>query len=133
MKKLLTFFLTALLAFGVGWAETTSDTYNFNSKSWGTTEDVSWNGSRDAYAYVTANAPWGVQVTTATSPVTVTSPTSYNNISKVELYYGSTSKAVGTISVSVAGTQIAYSGDTRSAIPVIPVHSVAGFQYRRQN
>ena len=27
----------------------------------------------------------------------------------------------------------AYSGDTRSAIPVIPVHSVADFQYRRQN
>ena len=28
---------------------------------------------------------------------------------------------------------IAYSGDTRSAIPVIPVHSVVDFQYRRQN
>ena len=27
----------------------------------------------------------------------------------------------------------AYSGDTRSAIPVIPVHSVVDFQYRRQN
>ena len=31
------------------------------------------------------------------------------------------------------GDIIAYSGDTRSAIPVIPVHSVVDLQYRRQN
>ena len=27
----------------------------------------------------------------------------------------------------------AYSGDSRSAIPVIPVHSVVNFQYRRRD
>ena len=36
-------------------------------------------------------------------------------------------------SVDVKNFKDAYSGDTRSAIPVIPVHSVADFQYRRQN
>lgn len=37
------------------------------------------------------------------------------------------------IIVSSIGIYHAYSGDTRSAIPVIPVHSVVDLQYRRQN
>lgn len=49
MKKLLTFLLTALLAFGVGWAETV--TLDFTSNTWGlptsntTTETTYTNGS----------------------------------------------------------------------------------------
>ena len=35
--------------------------------------------------------------------------------------------------LSNRGVSGAYSGDTRSAIPVIPVHSVVDLQYRRQN
>ena len=46
MKKLLTFLLTALLAFGVGWAETVTDfqeTFNTNSGTGG--NDDAWSGS----------------------------------------------------------------------------------------
>ena len=106
MKKLLTFLLTALLAFGVGWAAETSVSYTFNSKSWGTEEGVSWTGTKEGNQFNSSNNPLGVQVTAGLSPITVTSPTSYNSISKVELYYASTKSAVGTISVSVDGTQI---------------------------
>ena len=106
MKKLLTFFLTALLVFSVGWAETTT-WYYFNSKSWGTsTAGVSWTGTKDGYAYNSSASPIGVQVTKGLSPITVTSPISYNNVSKVIIGYSTTKSGAGTISVSVGGTTV---------------------------
>ena len=103
MKKLLTFFLTALLAFGVGWADEV--TYTFNSVSWGASPE-NWSGTANANQYSSTQNPIGVQVTTGKQGMTVTSPTSYNNISKIVVTYTSTSKGVGSIKVSVGNNEI---------------------------
>lgn len=111
MKKLLIFFLTALLAFGVGWAA--EITYNFNSVSWGASPE-NWTGTANANQYSATQNPIGVQVTTGKQGMTVTSPQSYNNISKVVVTYTSTSKGVGSIKVSVGNTEIATQSISKS-------------------
>ena len=111
MKKLLIFFLTALLAFGVGWAD--EITYNFNSVSWGASPE-NWTGTANANQYSATQNPIGVQVTTGKQGMTVTSPQSYNNISKVVVTYTSTSKGVGSIKVSVGNTEIATQSISKS-------------------
>lgn len=103
MKKLLTFLLTALLAFSVGWADEV--TYTFNSVAWGASPE-NWSGTANANQYSSTQNPIGVQVTTGKQGMTVTSPTSYNNISKIVVTYTSTSRGVGTIKVSVGNSEI---------------------------
>lgn len=95
------------------WAESTVTTYTFNSKSWGATCNGSvanWTGSADGNQYSASNSPIGVQILAAGNGTTVTSPKSFTNVSKVVVNYSSSSKGVGSIKVSVGGTDI----DTKS-------------------
>ena len=105
--KFLTFFLTALLAFGVGWAAEETVTYTFTSKSWKATPE-NWTGSSDGNQFNSNQSPYGVQITKSVSGLTVTSPKSYNNISKIVITYSSTKNAVGTIYVYVGDELIGY-------------------------
>ncbi len=105
--KFLTFFLTALLAFGVGWAAEETVTYTFTSKSWEATPE-NWTGSSNGYQFNTSTTPLGVQITASLTGLTVTSPKSYNNISKIVITYSSSSKAVGNIRVYVGDELIDY-------------------------
>ncbi len=104
MKKLLTFLALLTLFFTVGWADEV--TYTFTSKSWEATP-ANWIGTADGSQFNTSQTPLGVQVTTGKgSGATITCPVSYDNISKVEVTYSSSSKAVATISVSIGTFQI---------------------------
>lgn len=95
------------------WAESTVTTYTFNNKSWGATCNGSvanWTGSADGNQYSASNSPIGVQILASGDGTTVTSPKSFTNVSKVVVNYSSSSKGVGSIKVSVGGTDI----DTKS-------------------
>lgn len=104
MKKLLTFFLTALLAFAVGWADEV--TYTFSSKSWAASPE-NWTGTADGNQFNTTGTPSGVQVTTGNgSGATVTCPQSYDNISSIVVNYSSSSRGVGNIKVLLVITKL---------------------------
>lgn len=104
MKKLLTFLTLLTLFFTAGWADDV--TYTFTSKSWEATP-ANWIGTADGNQFNTSGTPKGVQVTQDNgSGATITCPVSYDNISKVEVTYSSSSKAVATISVSIGTFQI---------------------------
>ena len=105
--KFLTFFLTALLAFGVGWAAEETVTYTFTSKSWEATPE-NWTGSSNGSQFNTSATPLGVQILASLNGLTVTSPKSYNNISKIVITYSSSSKAAGYIRVYVGDELIDY-------------------------
>ena len=114
MKKLLTFLTLLTLFFGVGWADEV--TYTFTSKSWEATP-ANWIGTADGNQFNTSGTPKGVQVTTgAGSGATITCPVSYDNISKVEVTYSSSSKAVATISVSIGTFQIGQYNVSKSLV-----------------
>lgn len=122
MKKLLTFLLTALLAFGVGWAETM--TYTFTSKSWAANPE-NWTGTADGNQFNTSATPSGVQVTTGNgSGATVTCPTSYDNISSIVVNYSSTSKGVGNVAVYVGDTHVGTQSISKSQTNVNLTYSV---------
>ena len=104
LKFLLMFFALAM-AIPPAWAETVTTTYTFSSKSWEATPE-NWSGSSDGLQFNTTSNPAGVQVTASLSGVTVTSPKSYNNISKIVITYTSTKNAVGTINVYVGNNQV---------------------------
>ena len=73
MKKLLTFFLTALLAFSVGWAETTTVTASkitSSSATWTGSGNVTWNVSVNGGATDQNVTNGYAQVGTRTSPST---------------------------------------------------------------
>ena len=97
LKFLLLFFALAA-AIPPAWAETV--TYTFSSKSWGATP-ANWTGTADGSQFNTSATPPGVQVTKTIQGMTVTSPTSYNNISSIVVTYSSSSKGVGNIEVKV--------------------------------
>lgn len=114
MKKLLTFLTLLTLFFTAGWAEEV--TYTFTSKSWEATP-ANWIGTADGSQFNTSGTPKGVQVTTgAGSGATITCPVSYDNISKVEVTYSSSSKAVATISVSIGTFQIGQYSVSKSQV-----------------
>ena len=103
--KFLTFFLTALLAFGVSWAAEETVTYTFTSKKWEATPE-NWTGSSDGNQFNSNQSPYGVQITASLTGLTVTSPKSYNNISKIVITYSSSKNAVGNIHVYVGDESI---------------------------
>ncbi len=123
MKKLLTFFLLALLTFGVGWAETV--TYTFTSKSWEASPE-NWTGTADGNQFNTSGTPSGVQVTTgAGSGATVTCPQSYNNISSIVVNYSSSSRGVGSIAVYVGNQLVGTQYISKSQTKVNLTYSVS--------
>ena len=123
MKKLLTFFLIALLAFGVGWAETV--TYTFTSKSWTASPD-NCTGTADGNQFNTSGTPSGVQVTTgAGNGATVTCPQSYNNITSIVVNYSSSSKGVGNIAVYVGDQHVGTQNISKSQTKVNLTYSVS--------
>lgn len=72
-------------------------TYTFNTASWGTTT-TNWTCGSAGDAYVTQ----GVRVTTGKTGANATSPTSFTNISKIEVVYsGNSSKGKGTIKIKI--------------------------------
>lgn len=79
-------------------------TYTFNSKSWGATSGGSaanWTSNKDGLQFNASNNPIGLQINVANSGANGTSPESFDNISKVDVVYNSTSKGVGSISVKI--------------------------------
>ena len=97
--------LTLIFTIGSGNVWGASETYTFNSKSWGATNSSSttanWSGTKDGNQFNSSATPLGVQVCTAQSGVVVTCPDSYDKITKVEVVYSSSSKGVGSINVQV--------------------------------
>lgn len=112
MKKLLTFFLTALLAFGVGWAASVA-TYTVT----GVSSNVVSGTLSGAPSGVTATvskansfANSGAQVTTNYSPFTITLKgfTSSYKLTGITLKYcTNSSKGAGTVSAKLGNTSIA--------------------------
>ena len=123
MQKLLTFFLIALLAFSVGWAETV--TYTFTSKSWTASPD-NWTGTANGNQFNTSGTPSGVQVTTgAGSGATVTCPQSYNNITSIVVNYSSSSRGEGNIAVYVGDQHVGTQSISKSQTKVNLTYSVS--------
>ena len=86
---------------GSGGEETT--TYTFNSKSWGASP-ANWSSGKDGNQYTSGQ---GIQVTKGASGANGTSPKSFTSVKKVVVTYcTNTSSGVGSIKVSVGGTQI---------------------------
>ena len=98
--------LVVLLCAGLtsAWGENeTVTTYTFKSKSW-TANPTNWTGTKDGNQFNTSGTPKGVQVTTGSSGVKVTSPIEFSNVTKVVVTYSSSSKGVGSIAVNVGET-----------------------------
>lgn len=111
MKKLLTFLLTALLAFGVGWAATESTTIS-STNAQGTS--LTWSNSNLTFSFTqtpsttnysveTASPARGLGTGAKTGTHVLTSNQSFSNVSKVEVV-ASTNGSNNTLSVSVGGT-----------------------------
>ena len=100
------------------WGEEVTKTYTFSSKSWAATDEsntsANWTGSQDGNQFNTSASPLGVQVCTGQSVLTVTSPVSYTNVTKVVVNYSSSSKGVGSIAVAVGETTIATTDISKS-------------------
>lgn len=127
MKKLLTFFLVALLTFSVSWADDV--TYTFTSKFWQASPE-NWTGTANGNQFNTSGTPLGVQVTTgAGSGATVTCPQSYSNISSIVVTYSSSKSVVGNVAVYVGdvlvGTQNVSKSQTRVEL-TYPVSNLSG-------
>lgn len=82
------------------WGADTTTEYTFSSKSWAASP-ANWTGSKDGNQFNTSGTPKGVQVCTGQSGVTVTSPKSFTNVTKVEVTYSSSSKGVGSIGIKI--------------------------------
>ena len=106
MKKHLRYLLTLLLVMvaSVGWADETTTTYNFVSKSWGavlagTQTEANWTSGKDGGQYI---ANQGVQVTSSATGANATSPISFSNVTRIVVTYNTNkSKGNGTIKVQV--------------------------------
>lgn len=101
--------LCALLVFlcvGVGnaWG-LDSETYTFNTKSWGATnsnsETANWTEVSDGNQFNSSQSPVGLQITTGTSGAHGTSPITFSGVSSVVITYNSTSKGVGSFTVQI--------------------------------
>ena len=93
MNKLLTFFLTALLAFSVGWAEEVTTTIS-SANATGTT--LTWSNSNltfsltekptsTSYSVETSNYARGLSTGAKTGTHVLTSDQSFSNVTKVEV------------------------------------------------
>ena len=94
----------------MAWA-TTTVTYVFSSKSWAASTPAgtaNWNSGKDGYQITSGQ---GIQVTTGVSGANGTSPSSYDNISKIVVQYCTNgSSGAGTIKVQVGtGTEQTFS------------------------
>ena len=104
--RLLT-LLTLLLGVGGSqvWAETTTTTYTFTSKSWaagGSTAD--WTSGKDGYGLTTDR---GIQVTSDASGANATSPVSFSNVTKVDVTYSTNAKnGAGEIGIKIGSNTI---------------------------
>ncbi len=115
MNRLLTFLLTALLAFSVGWAETETVTTTISSaNATGTT--LTWSNSNltfsltqkpssTSYSVETSNYARGLSTGAKTGTHVLTSNQSFSNVTKVEVV-ASTNGNNNTLSVKVGGTTI---------------------------
>lgn len=109
MKKLLTFFLTALLAFSVGWAAQL--TYTFTSQSAGTLQGaptgVTASFTQNANGYTQGQ---GVQLTSKKNTLTLTIKnfTSSYKLTGITLNYcTNASKGAGTVTAKLGNTDVA--------------------------
>ena len=108
MKKLLTFLLTALLAFSVGWAETSTLTFNSACGGSGTADDgAAWTVESDA-AESTFDSTKGIHYGTskaAVSYLTLTSSSFSNKtITKIVVNASGASSTTAVLNVTVGGS-----------------------------
>lgn len=108
MKKLLTFLLTALLAFSVGWAETSTLTFNSACGGSGTADDgAAWTVESDA-AESTFDSTKGIHYGTskaAVSYLTLTSSSFSNKtITKIVVNASGASSTSAVLNVTVGGS-----------------------------
>jgi uncharacterized protein YjdB len=101
--------LCALVVGSNAWADTV--TYTFNSKSWGAkigSTAANWTCGAEGNQFTSGQ---GIQVTTGKTGANGTSPSSYTNISKIEIQYcTNASSGVGSINVQVGtGTEKSFS------------------------
>lgn len=149
MKKLLTFFLTALLAFSVGWAETTIVTASkvtASSVNWTGSSNETWSVNvsggatnqnlTNSYAQIgTKNSP-STSVTFSTSGITgtitsiVVDCASYNGLGTISATVGG--NAFGTQDQSIpswssnTGGNVTFSGSASGAIVITMTNGSGG-------
>ena len=118
MKKLLTFFLTALLAFGVGWATEVTYSYTFTSKQFTannqtkTLNDVDWTLTGDG-GYWGYDGTKGQQFGSGSSPyktLNLTTTGIPGTVKSVTVNASTASGATASIFVRVDGTLYTPSG-----------------------
>ena len=101
MKKLFTLLIFMMMAAWVIPLHAATETYTFNSKSWGATNSsgatADWTSGKGSL-YDSSN---GVQVTSANTGANATSPESFSNISAIDVVWGTTSKGAGSFAVQV--------------------------------
>ena len=127
MKKLLTFFLTALLAFGVGWAETYSHSFG-PSDAWGTEipqtvtlSNISWtlDGTYTGDLYLgNVDANKGKQFGSGSRPFSALSLSTTGitgTITSITVNASTASSATANLSVTVGGTSFINSSLTSTA------------------
>ena len=109
MKKLLTFFLLALLTFSVGWAADL--TYTFSSTTEGTLSDAPTGVTATFTANANAYQPGkGVQLTAAKNTLTLTISgfTSSHKLTGITMNYCTNARAgQGTVTATLGGTSVA--------------------------
>lgn len=127
-RWLVTIILLLVLGFGQMWGA--KITYIFSSAAWAASP-ANWSGSKNGNQFNTSATPLGVQVCEGQSGVTVTSPTSYTNITKVEVVYSSSSKATGSINIKIGtnsalGAQSISKSQTRTTLTFTPASAQTG-------
>ena len=98
MRKFLTFFLTALLAFGVGWAEEVTDVITAADLPATGTSYVSFSGvtkpSGAVYAGMSAYRSGDIQLRTSNDNTGIVSTTSGGKVKSVTIYFANGAKSV---------------------------------------
>jgi uncharacterized repeat protein (TIGR02543 family) len=127
-RWLVTIILLLVLGFGQMWGA--KITYTFSSAAWAASP-ANWSGSKNGNQFNTSATPLGVQVCEGQSGVTVTSPTSYTNITKVEVVYSSSSKATGSINIKIGtnsalGAKSISKSQTRTTLTFTPASAQTG-------
>jgi hypothetical protein len=116
MKKLLTFLLTALLAFGVGWAETVDDVLNraLTGITNGSTTYANWSGktsnSTAVYAGNSAGGNDAIQLRSDKSTSGIVTTASGGKVKKITVVWQSNTASGRTL--NIYGKSSAYSAAT---------------------
>lgn len=116
MKKLLTFLLTALLAFGVGWAETVDDVLNraLTGVTNGSTTYANWSGktsnSTAVYAGNSAGGNDAIQLRSDKSTSGIVTTASGGKVKKITVVWQSNTASGRTL--NIYGKSSAYSAAT---------------------